>query len=119
MFFVIFILYFLIIMLPSMLLAERKKRSVFLAFIGSLLFGIFALIYYIVVGTYTPKISFNCTECNAKVGEDDEFCPSCGAKFVEEDKECMKCHTVNLEDTSFCKKCGHSFKKSKVNNHEK
>ena len=112
----IILIYIFLWMIPCMIIASAKNRSVGNAFLASLFFGLFALIYYIFVGRKEESKdedskTFTCDGCGAEVDEDAEFCPKCGAKFdeVETDEdevECSKCGIINDSDNKFCKKCG-------------
>lgn len=104
--------YFLFLMLPSMIIAKAKNKSVLNAFFGSLLFGIFALIYYIFARSEPPKQekhTLKCTGCGAKVSDSDKYCPGCGAHFKEKGIECPKCKTHNKEEVKYCTKCGYKL----------
>jgi len=48
---------------------------------------------------------YSCTDCEAKVSKEDEFCPECGAKFEEDEIKCSKCKTLNPKKNKFCLKC--------------
>lgn len=106
------IIYVLIWIIPCMIIASAKNKSVGMAFIASLLFGAFALIYYIFAGREQPKeqkYTIKCTECGAEVSDSDKYCPECGDKFKEDGIECPKCKTLNKENVKFCTKCGHKL----------
>jgi hypothetical protein len=55
------------------LLAERKGRNKITGFLAGILFGVFALIYYLVVGE-PGKI---CPFCKEKIKKDATVCPHC------------------------------------------
>lgn len=93
-----------------MIIASAKNKSVGNAFIASLFFGAFALLYYIFassVPVQEQKVTFSCSKCNTPVSEADAFCPKCGDKLDDEDGvKCPKCNTFNDENSKFCSKCG-------------
>ena len=106
------VIYVLIWVIPCMIIASAKNKSVGMAFIASLFFGVFALIYYIFAGREPPKEekhTAKCTHCGAKVSKSNEYCPECGIKFKEERVECPKCKTHNKETVKYCTKCGHKL----------
>uniref|UniRef100_A0A7C3WW89 Zinc-ribbon domain-containing protein n=1 Tax=Dictyoglomus turgidum TaxID=513050 RepID=A0A7C3WW89_9BACT len=55
-------------------LARKKERNKIVALFAGFLFGIFAIIYYLIVGK--PK----------------KICPYCGMKIPKEAKICPYCH---------------------------
>lgn len=94
--------------IPCMIIAYAKNRSILNAFASSLIFGIFALIYYIFVSHELPKEKrtiLKCSSCGIKVTKEDKFCPECGAIF-KEGVICKKCKTQNKENAKYCTKCG-------------
>ena len=89
------LIYVLIWVIPCMIIASAKNKSLGMAFIASLFFGIFALIYYIFAGRETSKEekhTVKCSDCGAEVSKSDEFCPECGTKVVDS-KFCTECCT--------------------------
>lgn len=106
------IIYVILWIIPCMIIASAKNKSVANAFFASLFFGVFALIYYIFARSEPQKEEkekFECTKCGAEISKDDDFCPKCGVKFKEEGIKCPKCKTVNKESNKFCSKCGHKL----------
>lgn len=106
------IIYVVLWIIPCMIIASAKNKSVGKAFAASLLFGIFALIYYIFARSEPPKeekSTLKCTGCGAEVSHSDKFCPDCGAKFDEEGIDCPKCKTHNKKNLKFCTNCGHKL----------
>lgn len=71
-------------MLPCMIIAKAKNKSMANAFFASLFFGLFALIYYIFAKREpeeSKEDTFKCPKCKASIEADDEFCPDCGANI--------------------------------------
>ncbi len=52
---ILVVIYVLLWIIPCMIIASAKNKSVANAFLASLLFGVFALIYYIFVSSESPK----------------------------------------------------------------
>lgn len=46
-----------------------------------------------------------CTECGARLSEEDQFCPKCGAKVIKK-RRCPDCGALLRQDNKFCPKCG-------------
>lgn len=46
-----------------------------------------------------------CTECGARISEEDQFCPKCGAKVIKK-RRCPDCGALLRQDNKFCPKCG-------------
>ena len=111
-------IYVLVWIIPSMIIAGAKNKSLIKAFFASLLFGIFALIYYIFASPQEPaKRKFSCNNCGSNVSESSSFCPECGAEFEEDEIECSDCGTINDEGNKFCSKCGSDL--TETNNEDK
>ncbi len=108
-------MYVILWIIPCMIIASAKNKNVGNAFIGSLLFGFFALLYYVFARSEEPKKptdeknTFTCGNCGAEVSEDADFCPKCGTKFEKNGIKCPKCKTSNSKDNAFCLKCGYKL----------
>ncbi|MBU0471517.1 MAG: zinc-ribbon domain-containing protein, partial [Nanoarchaeota archaeon] len=104
--------YVLVWMVPCMVIASAKNKSVGKAFLASLLFGLFALIYYIFARSEPKKEekhTLKCTDCNTEVLDSDKFCPECGAHFDDQEIKCPNCKTNNKGCVKYCTKCGHNL----------
>lgn len=106
------IIYVMLWIIPCMIIASAKNKSVANAFFASLFFGVFALIYYIFARSEPPKEdkhTLKCTGCGAEVSDTDKFCPECGARFKEKGIKCPNCETTNKDGVKFCTRCGHKL----------
>jgi len=66
------------IIVISALLAKYKERSVGLAIVSAVFFGIFTIIYYLIVSKLKE-----CPKCKMKVKETALTCYHCGHSFVK------------------------------------
>ena len=73
----IFIILWLIFGVLCYLLAEKKGRNKITGFFVGLLFGVFAVVYYLVVGK--PKKT--CPYCGMKIPREAKVCPYCHKEF--------------------------------------
>ena len=110
------LIYVLLWIIPCMVIASAKNKSVGKAFIASLFFGVFALIYYIFAGRESPagtksdsSESFVCAGCKTPTSREDKHCPGCGAPINWEEYRCKKCHHFNKEGAQHCSNCGHKL----------
>ena len=112
----LFTIYFLIWIVPCMIIASAKNKSVGKAFVASLFFGFFALVYYIFVSSEPSKEKiYNCIKCGIKTVGSEKYCSGCGAKFVNKEEwlslKCPNCETYNKKSGKYCTKCGHNLAK--------
>jgi|GEM_PF-6475361 len=117
-------LYILVWIIPCMVIASAKNKSVGKAFVASVLFGVFALIYYIFAAREehsesqegTTTHTYTCEKCGANVLESDKFCPECGDSLDETEGEnkCPKCSHTNKDGAKHCASCGHKLKEVKA-----
>ena len=110
-----FIIIWLLFGLLCAIIASSKNKNVGMAILGGILFGPFALLYYIFASSEKTSREEEekevCSNCESQVSISDKFCPECGLKVKEEQDKiiCPKCHFKNREDIKFCTKCGHKL----------
>ncbi len=114
-----FIIIWLLFGLLCAVIAANKNKSVGAAVLSGIIFGPFALIYYIFASSEEeeedtePKSIRNhdlrkC-DCGAPISNDDQYCQECGEKVKPTTKECPNCSTINRISAKFCSECRFDF----------
>lgn len=81
------LIYVVLLIIPTMVIAKAKNKDLGNALGAVLLFGVFALIYYIFIPAgkeITESViekRVYCSKCGIKSKTGTKFCPDCGTRY--------------------------------------